>query len=281
MRKQRVRVADIFVDTRNRRGVDRDVVNSIAASIQKIGLQNPISICFRDDVKIDGEMFDSVAVLVAGAHRREALMLLGSDYEYVDAVVFDDENTARLWEISENLHRKDLTPLERDEQVAEWIERTERVMADSNAFQIETHKKKGQQPGGVNAAARELGISKPDAHRAVKVASLPEEVKELARETGLDRNRSALLKAAKAETPEAAVATIREIAEAKASPKPKPVSALAAMGLMAKDYQGATPIQEPDQSALDAEEQRFWKYWASLSPAAHRRILPKLKALSA
>jgi ParB family transcriptional regulator, chromosome partitioning protein len=66
-----------------------------------------------------------------------------------------------------NLHRAELRKLQRDEQVAEWIRLTD-------ASQVETHKK-GQQPGGVNAAARELGVEKMDAHRAVKVDSLSDE----------------------------------------------------------------------------------------------------------
>ena len=48
----------------------------------------------------------------------------------------------------------------------------------------------------MNAAARELGIQKNDAYRAVSVAGLSDEAKEAAREHGLDDNRTALLKAA-------------------------------------------------------------------------------------
>jgi len=66
--------------------------------------------------------------------------------------------------------------LERKEQAAEWIRLTEEQ--EANASQLGTHKQKGQQPGGINAAARELGLSKSQAHRAIKVASLPEQVKQ-------------------------------------------------------------------------------------------------------
>src|SRR5262249_26211830 len=78
------------------------------------------------------------------------------------------------------------------------IEITERT----HASQVATHRKAGQQPGGVNAASRELGIAKDDAHRAVKVASLSDEAKEVAKETGLVNNRAALLEAACEPTPE-------------------------------------------------------------------------------
>jgi hypothetical protein len=97
----------------------------------------------------------------------------------------------RLWEIAENLHRAELTKLERDENIAEWIRLTEQ------SSQLDT-KGLGHRPqGGVNAAARDLGVDKNEAHRAVKVASLSDEAKAAAVEHGLDDNRSALLAAAK------------------------------------------------------------------------------------
>jgi len=75
------------------------------------------------------------------------------------------------------VHGADLTALQRDEQLARWIELTDR-----KPFQPETVSKGGRgKQSGVNAAARELGVSKPDAHRAVKVASLTEEAKETAK----------------------------------------------------------------------------------------------------
>lgn len=50
--------------------------------------------------------------------------------------------------------------------------------------------------GGIKAAARELNINREDARRAVRVASLSEEAKDVAVEVGLDNNRTALLEAA-------------------------------------------------------------------------------------
>jgi hypothetical protein len=61
--------------------------------------------------------------------------------------------------------------------------------------QVAPHKK-GQQPGGISAAARELGIEETYAKRAVKTDSLSPEAKATARKVGLDDNRSALLEAA-------------------------------------------------------------------------------------
>ena len=69
--------------------------------------------------------------------------------------------------ISENLHRSDLTALERDEQVARWIE-----LVDGVSSQLGTKQKTGRPESGINAASRELGVKKSSAHRAVKVASI-------------------------------------------------------------------------------------------------------------
>lgn len=97
-----------------------------------------------------------------------------------------DEVDARLWEIAENLHRAELTTLERTEHVAAWIELHEQRRTNGQPSQIETAaladgRKAGpqHQEGGVNAAARELGIERNEAHRAVKrTEAIPEDVRE-------------------------------------------------------------------------------------------------------
>ena len=75
--------------------------------------------------------------------------------------------------------------------------------------------------GGVNAASRELGIDKYDAHRAVKVASLSPEAKKAARETGLDDNRKALLEAARAPAEQQAAIIVDFAARKSARPVAK------------------------------------------------------------
>lgn len=83
-------------------------------------------------------------------------------------------------------HRAKLTALERDEQVTKWIE----LSAERISSQVETKIERGRPEGGVSAAARDLNISKPDAHRAIKVAGLSNEAKEAARETGEGLSKS-------------------------------------------------------------------------------------------
>jgi ParB family chromosome partitioning protein len=74
---------------------------------------------------------------------------------------------ARKAEIAENLHRAELTVQERADHIAEWVRLTE-VSA-----QVAPKPQGGRPESGVRAAARELGVERTEAHRAVKIASPP------------------------------------------------------------------------------------------------------------
>ena len=176
----------------------------------------PPAICLRDDVMMDyGETENGVPVLVYGRHRVEALRRLGlrgTEFVFIQPGDVD----AELAEISENLHRAELTVLQRDEQIARWIELTNpfrwpnpRDPERSVSRQVDA-KSVGRPEGGTRAASRELGISEPDARRALKVASLSPEAKTAAVEAGLDNNRTALLDAAKEPSPERQVAALEK-----------------------------------------------------------------------
>jgi ParB family chromosome partitioning protein len=176
-----IMIDDIVVND-GRREINMAAVKKLAQSIDQVGLQHPIT------VKRKGEQY----LLIAGRHRLEACKKL--DFESIAArIVSMTNDEAKLWEIAENLHRSELTKLERDDNIAEWIKITERM---NKPLQSATVSGGRGNESGVNAAARDLGIEQTDAHRAVKVASLSDEAKEAARETGLDNNRSALLDAA-------------------------------------------------------------------------------------
>jgi len=94
-----------------------------------------------------------------------------------------------MWEISENLARAELTVLERDQHVAEWVK-----LAWVVSVQSEQKPKRGRPEGGVRAAARELGVGERDAQRAAQIDRLTPEAKDAAHTTGLDDNRTALLR---------------------------------------------------------------------------------------
>lgn len=94
-------------------------------SMSKIGIKTPITVC---GVSETGNIF-----LVAGRHRLEAAKRLG--WTEIEAIILWDcpEDEARMWEISENLARAELTALERDEHVAEWIRLAGKVSRQSDA----------------------------------------------------------------------------------------------------------------------------------------------------
>jgi ParB family chromosome partitioning protein len=131
---------------------------------------------------------------------------------HVECVVVRwDDRQARMWEIAENLHRADLTELQRKEQIAEWIALKE--VDHSAQFAPNVSRREDgrghRREGGINAAARDLGIDRTEAQRAVKVAGISERAKQAARDARLDNNQSALLKIARA-APEQQEATNRQ-----------------------------------------------------------------------
>lgn len=202
-----VRLEHILVGDR-RRQVSKEAVEQLARSLDAIGLRTPITVRVVMQSDVDDGTGAADLVLVTGATRLAAARSLG--WQEIEAFVVDDcdEVQAELWEIAENLHRAELTALERDEQVARWIELTERKLIVSDRLS-ET---RGGRPGVSSAAASELGVNAKDAQRAVKVAALSPEAKDAARAAGLENNRSALLAAASQPEPAAQVAKVHDIA---------------------------------------------------------------------
>jgi ParB-like chromosome segregation protein Spo0J len=198
------------------------VVAELAQSIRAIGLQTPLTCIVRDGQH----------VLVSGRNRLEALRVIGCEQAPVRIVEFDDVD-AELWQLSENLHRAELTKLEYDRQVVRYTELLKVKLAGEAAAPISPQPaneipaegisrqlgaKVGRPESGNKLAARELNIPEQTVRRAYQTASLSPEAQEAAVETGLDNNRTALLEAAKGRTPEAETATIRRLAERKTLP---------------------------------------------------------------
>lgn len=197
---------EISVSNRARARLDEAAVGRLMESIRQIGLREPPT------VRVDLEKDD--ILLVAGLHRVEACKRLG--WTRIECEVWDgSEIDARLWELAENLHRAELTALERDEHIAEWVKLTE----EKKGAQVAPPGGKQPHDKGIKAAVRELGVDRTSAQRAVKVAGISEEAKQEARDAGLDDNHAALLAAAKEETPEAQTAKLREIAKRKSDRK--------------------------------------------------------------
>src|SRR5215472_2951573 len=199
---------DIIIGERLR-PLNAERVAELERSIAAIGLETPITIRHTE----------GKPMLIAGAHRLQAVKNLG--WTEIPVREFDgDDRVARMWEISENLHRAELTVLERSEQTAEWM----RLAAEGQPAQVDPAvlsdgRKAGpqHQEGGINQASRDLGIERKAAQRAAKIDSMSDEAKVAARDLGLDDNQSALLEAAKAGSAEEQVEALKQRKERKRS----------------------------------------------------------------
>ena len=138
-----------------KRSLNRDVIDRLKDSIARIGLKTPLSVRFISQ--------DQNWRLVTGHHRLQACIELGM----VSVPVHEEEGSelgARMWELSENLHRAELTLLEYAQHLAEWIK-----LANEREKVTQFASPGGRQPAptGIRAAARELGITKRQAQRAL------------------------------------------------------------------------------------------------------------------
>ena len=205
MKIERVLVQAITVSLGHRK-VDPAIVDSL----KRLGMLSPIIVRVITEDNIH---------LIAGRHRLEAAKRLG--WGMIDAYCFTGDDTeARMREIAENLHRSELTALERAEQIEEW-----RTLCEDQAKVVQLVHPGGRQPTdhGVSRAARELGVSRPEIKRAEKIASMTPAAKEAAKEAGIDDNQSKLLKVAAAE-PEKQVAAVEQAAKKSARKTAKPAA---------------------------------------------------------
>lgn len=134
----------------------------------------------------------------------EAIKRLG--FDLIECDVFGSQREARMWEISENLHRNDLDRAQRALHEAEWIRLRIEPIADGKPPQVGEVSKGGRGlTGGIMQAARELPVAgdslKAKEHRLrrdMEIASAGEEVLAEARKAGLAKNERALLEVARA-----------------------------------------------------------------------------------
>ena len=175
------------------------------------------------------------------------------------------------------MHRAELTKLEYDRQVVQYAELLKAKRAGETAAPVEPERGSESQPevnvvsgeeglsrqvgakvgrpeSGNKLVARDLNIPEQTVRRAYITSSLSPEAQEVAVETGLDDNRSALLEAAKERTPEAQTATIRRLAERMAptepaapAPSAKPLRDLGGIsgGELARWVKTTTPNDRP------------------------------------
>lgn len=192
---KRIPIADIDV-SHGGRALQPDKVIDLVASIQLVGMINPIGV----------RMVDDSPRLVYGRHRLAAARSLS--WTDIECHVLDaDDRRTRMAEIAENLHRAELTALERSEQIVEWLDLAREASDDKPGQVAQVSPARGGRGnrGGLSEAASEIGITREGGRRAQTIAAMPENAKTAAKDLGLDNNQSALVKAAKSPNPVASL----------------------------------------------------------------------------
>ncbi len=184
-----VNINEIIVKNRKRCLQD---ISELKESIQELGLLNPITI-------------NSDMTLIAGHHRLQACKELNC--HQISAIIIDaDEIKAELMEIDENIIRRDLTALERAEQLKRRKELYEKLNPECASDYVKTRnlsKRNNFASEEVKSftkdTAKKTGKSQRSIQQDIQIANnLSEDVKEELKGTGLENKKTALLKIAKA-----------------------------------------------------------------------------------
>lgn len=172
---------------RGRRRADQTKVKALADSIRSIGLRSPITVLPADE--------EGRYPLVAGGNRLEACRLLG--HSEIAAEVETDPLTAQLWEISENLHRADLTAAQRTTLMGRWSKLLKRHGKEVISGQLGRKIPRGRPEGVAREVATRAGISERSVRRYINVADhLSKTAQREAERLGLANNLRALSSAA-------------------------------------------------------------------------------------
>ena len=230
-----VRIDSIVVLTRRRYPTDRQV-ETLRKSIRENGVLSPISVRIAEGPAVDGNDLAGRPVLVFGAARLAAAKAEGRQ-DILAEIVSGTELDFLKAEIAENLHRAELSALERDEQLTAYEKliqdearasnnskrdngRAKELSAATRRKKV-SHRPKGSiNPTSRRTAAAELGIDEKTLRRAAKVAGLSSDAKRVACTTGLDKSQQALLAAAAETTAEKQVAKIYWLADRRRNSRP-------------------------------------------------------------
>ena len=145
------------------------------------------------------ELYSSLAIIVSGRRwhsvNNECILVKG-------------KVTAKLWKIAENLHRSNLTKLQRSEQILEWRRLKEKRQKAAQASTAGGHQPSDK---GVSSAARQLDLSRDDVRRSDVIARISSKAKKAAEAAELGNNQAALLRIGKEASPEKQLRKIGEI----------------------------------------------------------------------
>lgn len=180
-----VNIDEIIIKNRKRSLQD---ISELKESIRELGLLNPITIN-RD------------MTLIAGHHRLQACKELNC--HQISAIIIDaDEIKAELMEIDENIIRRDLTALERAEQLNRRKEIYEKLYPHSNESRNQYTAKRNnfaEQKTFTEDTAQKTGKSQRAIQQDIQIANnISEEVKQKIKGSELEDKKTALLKIAKA-----------------------------------------------------------------------------------
>ena len=175
-------------------------IEALAEDIDQHGLLTPIEVV--------GPLDDGGYRLVYGAHRLAAVKLLG--WETIPAVVhapdaFADTSRERLREIRENLMRFELNPLERAVAIAAWRDIYEaangKVSRGGDRRKKQVAQDLDEQSAKFalcfsDAAQAAFNLSSRAIYLALKIATIPHDIRERIADSALASNQSELLRLA-------------------------------------------------------------------------------------
>ncbi len=174
---------------KNGRSVNDGIVRGLADSIDRVGMHNPILV---------KRLGDHRCRLVSGRHRLAAIKLLGR--ERIDARIIDDD-VAGIAGISENLHRSELSRLERDEAVVEYL----KARNGDGGLAAQPHDK------GFSRLASQIGLDRKQIRQAVRNAGICKAAKDLLKLNGLDNVAKDLARVSAKHEPADQVAVVQKL----------------------------------------------------------------------
>jgi ParB-like chromosome segregation protein Spo0J len=216
VRIEKVPVADIVVGKRWRIPNEKQI-SSLQESLRENGLIMPIGVRLVSqghDPDLSGRL---IWTLVHGATRLAAAKREG--WSEIDAQILEGSDADfEKMELAENLHRGELTKLQRDRQIARYVQlcRSEPILRGPRA-----KSRRGRPKGGLRDVARKLKVAESTARDAMKVANITEPAAAAIVHLGLADNPSAYRAIAAEATVKAQLAKARQIAAGRSKRGPK------------------------------------------------------------
>jgi ParB/RepB/Spo0J family partition protein len=201
------------IRSRPKREISEEAVAGLADSIARIGIQNPISIKRINDPLYEYEV-------IAGDHRFAACKRLGMQAVSVRLL---SGLKAKLQRHSENLHRVELTLLEKYADIVGYQKALANAEVEGTPGGVQPHDK------GISQTARKFKVHRKKVQNAMAASKLGSAIKEAITAGGHANNASLISRLAKFDSSEEQE---RELLRAKSgsSAAPKPIGTSLADG---------------------------------------------------